>query len=112
MARINIANKAPGREARVTFDAKQVDEVDDYVKAHAPGWWVDWDEPTTKSAGNRLSQPMRRVVGRPTRAGASTGKITIRVTDAERAAWTREASDLSLGEWIREQCNTAAKVRS
>lgn len=46
-----------------------------------------------------------RPVGRPPRAGKKPAdiRVTIRLTVAEHAAWTKQAGDLPLGEWIRRQ---------
>ena len=109
MARILISNSDPAT-ARVTFDPVfEVDVIDEYVRERAPGWWVDWDEPKRETPRGRVWYPMKRSVGRPSRAGAPTSKITFRATDAERKAWLKLAAGRPLGEWIRELCNSAKK---
>ena len=41
--------------------------------------------------------------GRPPRSSkAADIRITLRLTKAEHAAWSKAAGDLPLGEWIRQ----------
>jgi hypothetical protein len=48
--------------------------------------------------------------GRPPRAGkASPIVVSFRITEKERAAWEKAAGFTRLADWIREQCNRAAK---
>ena len=43
--------------------------------------------------------------GRPPRMKSSADiRVTIRLTKAEHATWLKRAGDMSLGEWIRKQC--------
>jgi hypothetical protein len=47
--------------------------------------------------------------GRPPRAGVRSGsRIEIRVTAAERRAWTRAAGKQTLSDWLRTLANEAA----
>lgn len=50
-----------------------------------------------------------RLEGRKPRSGSAASPVTIRATDEERAAWERAANNESLGAWIRDLCNQAAK---
>lgn len=54
--------------------------------------------------------PRKRGPGRPPRNEEAAGKITVRVTDSERAAWEAVASPLPLGVWIRDVCNKATQT--
>ena len=48
---------------------------------------------------------LHRKPGRPPRMKSSADiRVTIRLTKAEHAAWLKRAGGLSLGEWIRKQC--------
>ena len=61
-------------------------------------------------AGCELIRP----VGRPPRADEpALDRVEIRLTAAERKAWERAATaaGLSLSEWIRRRCETAAVER-
>jgi hypothetical protein len=44
--------------------------------------------------------------GRPPRSGKKPAdvRVTIRLTKAEHATWTKMAGALPLGEWIRQRC--------
>lgn len=73
-----------------TGPKRQLEEIDPKL-ARGTGW--------PGARGGRL--PLR---------GAPSKPLTIRVTDQERGAWQRAAAERerSLGEWIREICNTEA----
>jgi hypothetical protein len=35
--------------------------------------------------------------------------VTFKISDKERLAWLRKSGDSTLVDWIREQCNRAAR---
>lgn len=53
-------------------------------------------------------------MSRPTRAGSAGKPVTIRATDAERAAWETAAArkDESLSDWARRVLNRTALMRA
>jgi len=48
--------------------------------------------------------------GRRPLRGAPSKPLTLRVTDAERAAWQRAAGERKISDWIRDTCNAAAPI--
>lgn len=52
--------------------------------------------------------------GRKPRAGQAGKGVTVRLTDAERAAFTDAAGDQALADWMRAACKAAlpATVRA
>jgi uncharacterized protein (DUF1778 family) len=60
----------------------------------------------------KKKQDEKRGPGRPPRAGtAATGRIELRVTDDERAAWmaAAELDGETLSDWMRARLNRAAR---
>lgn len=52
----------------------------------------------------------KRKPGRPPRAGkAALDRLEIRITAAERKAWTKAAGERALSDWLRGLANGAAK---
>ena len=53
----------------------------------------------------------KQKMGRPTKGDAArTVPITIKVSKREHATWLRAAGVRALRDWIRDQCNRAAKT--
>jgi len=48
-------------------------------------------------------------MSRKPRAGEAGKPVTIRATDAERAAWSSAAGERPLSDWARDVLNRAAK---
>jgi hypothetical protein len=74
----------------------------------APGDMVGLVSPNPKTKTNP------RGAGRSPRASAAAAnKVTIRLTDAEHAAYRDAASlaDMTLGDWIRSCCEARLKRR-
>jgi hypothetical protein len=52
----------------------------------------------------------KRKMGRPTKGDAArTIQVSFKVSQREHTAWSRAADAQRLADWIREQCNRAAR---
>jgi hypothetical protein len=52
---------------------------------------------------------MAKAGRKPVTGKARSKTVQVRVTPQELAAWSRAADGRVLADWIREQCNRAAK---
>lgn len=56
-------------------------------------------------------KPKRRRPGRPSLGDAARSRVvTVKLTEAEHAAWLALAGDRPLSEWIRQRCATEGAI--